>query len=434
MAACAVAALLASPAARADDPPPPWADAAKAGGAPGGEGVASGGGNGNGNGQQGAGGQSAQANGRNGAGPQGNGNQNRGAAGPGAPAPALAQPIPPLGLIQRAWDAPGAHLGSGQAAPGLKRAQWSAGFTIPIITREGMTTTISLPQDDTVSDTRVSDKDSFEDVTSWDKRSVAIKPIYVGVDASYTVFGSTGRIYSYYLRSVPWDNATITDLIVIMSAAGAGSAAGGGAGAGAGGSGGSGGGSGSSGSAAAYDGPAYDDDPSARLTMRPRAQSARVGQDYAARALTGNGRIRKDLAIKVARPEDSIIAPVAAWRDDRFTYLDFGPRAASMNLWPSPSLVVDGVDSPVGTRVSGPNRSVMVVEALGNITLSSGSRRVCIVVDTINGDTRFPAVDKPYRSRAGSLSTSIDVRAPSAALPRGMTGPGTGDFGLAAER
>ncbi|WP_204348969.1 hypothetical protein, partial [Klebsiella pneumoniae] len=74
---------------------------------------------------------------------------------------------------------------------------------------------------------------------------------------------------------------------------------------------------------------------------------------------TGAGRLRTDLKILASPPAASIIAPVAAWRDDRFTYLDFGPRAASMSTWPVAALVVDGIESPVGTRVAGPNRSVM---------------------------------------------------------------------------
>lgn len=150
-------------------------------------------------------------------------------------------------------------------------------------------------------------------------------------------------------------------------------------------------------SAAAGDGRGVlDGDPSRALTT-PRAGRTSAGQDYNVSFRTGAGRLRTDLKILASTPAASIIAPVAAWRDDRFTYLDFGPRAASMSTWPVAALVVDGIESPVGTRVAGPNRSVMIVEAIGNVVLRNGQHVVCITLDVINNDPRRPRVDEAFR-------------------------------------
>jgi len=82
-----------------------------------------------------------------------------------------------------------------------------------------------------------------------------------------------------------------------------------------------------------------------------------------------------------ARNEDSTsIAPVRAFHDGVFTYLDFGEDGRSDRvLQPVAHLVVDGVDSRVNKRVVGKNNNILVVEAVGTITLRNGARVVCVV-------------------------------------------------------
>ncbi len=347
-------------------------------------------------------------------------------------------PTPPLGLTQRAWDNPMAHLGSGQSAPGLKRVRWTPGATIQINTREGMLTTIEFPPEETVANRLLSDGNSFEAMIAPDHRSVSVRPVYVGVDANLNVYGASGNIYTFYIRSLPWDAPVLTDVNVPVSVPGmsdaspasstagsAGGMRGGGSLAGAVGDAGSGSPEGTN---KAIERATYDDDPSARLTLRPRALATQAGKDYAATASTGNGRIRTDLRIMVPRPADAIIAPISAWRDDRFTYLDFGPRATSMNQWPVAAIVVDRVESPVGTRVSGPNRSVMIVEAIGNVTLRSGGHMVCVNTDLIDNDPRQPQVDEPFQDKRNKLSQPVNTMVPNQPPP-GVTGPGSGDYG-----
>ena len=319
-----------------------------------------------------------------------------------------------LGLTQKAWEDPEKHMGRGQTAPGYRRLEWAANRILPVNTREGLITTIAWPASENVVQVIVSDPASFEAAPSPDKHAIAVKPIYPGVDGNLVVYGSSGKIYNVYLKSTSYNDPTLSDMRVSVDVPSEGAESGdAGGGTGAGGAGGRGGSSTAG---------VRSDDPSDALT-RPRARGGAIGRDFAATAATGPGRLRTDLEIMVSDPADSIIAPVAAWRDDKFTYLDYGPRAASMNVWPVASLVVDQVESPVGTRVAGPNRSVLVVEALGDVVLRNGTHVVCVKLDVVNHDNRKPAADEVYRDRPGLQPV---VAAVAAATPPVTRAPATG--------
>ena len=327
---------------------------------------------------------------------------------PARPAPASG-PVHPgesLHLTQKAWEHPRQNMGPDQVAPGVKRVTWNDQAILPVNTREGLPPTVLMPPKETIQQIMVSDPGSFESVPSPDKHAFVVKPIYPGIDGNIVVFGSSGKSYNFYLKSTPYDDKYLPDVRVMVQAAGMGGESddvpyptGGGYGA-----------TGASDRRYGYANTAAGklpggtpDDPSAALTTS-RAANARTGKDFAAVARTGPGRLRTDLRIMVSSEADSIIAPVAAWRDDKFTYLDFGPRAASMNTWPVAALVVDRVESPVGTRVAGPNRSIMVVESLGDIVLRNGEHVVCIKLDAEEHDPRHPVVEEPYRDRPGLVS------------------------------
>lgn len=303
-----------------------------------------------------------------------------------------------LGLTQRAWSNPERAMGLGQSRPGFKRLQWQADRVLTINTREGLITTVTMPVGEEITNIIVSDPGSIEAATAPHRRAFVVKPIYPGIDGNIVVYGASGNIYTIYLQSTPYNADRIPDVKVAIegplgSARGAtdvprpageapmtasSSAT-------------------SSTSSASAEGRGFiDADPSRALTT-PRAGRTPPGADYSVSFRTGAGRLRTDLRILASTPAASIIAPVAAWRDDRFTYLDFGPRAASMTTWPVAALVVDRVESPVGTRVAGPNRSVLIVEAIGNIVLRNGQHVVCIILDVVNNDPRRPRVDEVYR-------------------------------------
>ena len=84
------------------------------------------------------------------------------------------------------------------------------------------------------------------------------------------------------------------------------------------------------------------------------------------------------LDVFVPNPDDYIIAPERVWRDNVFTYIDFGEKALNMNQRPVVSLLVEGGESPVGFRTEGPQSRLLVVEAIGDLVLRNGGRIVCI--------------------------------------------------------
>lgn len=96
---------------------------------------------------------------------------------------------------------------------------------------------------------------------------------------------------------------------------------------------------------------------------------------------------RRDFNLKMyeVNPGDSIIAPEYAYTDGRFTYLHF---SAGVTDRPAVFRIVDGVEGRVNTRVTGRHSEVVIVEAIGDLVLRSGTRSVCIV--TVN-DEDMPA-------------------------------------------
>jgi type IV secretory pathway VirB9-like protein len=71
---------------------------------------------------------------------------------------------------------------------------------------------------------------------------------------------------------------------------------------------------------------------------------------------------------------DRSIAPTRVFTDGVFTWFDYGDRWDREDL-PAVYRVVDGVDTPVNTRVNG---TILVAEAVGAFTLRNGQRTVCV--------------------------------------------------------
>lgn len=343
-------------------------------------------------------------------------------------------------INQKAMDNPATHKGPGQTLPGYKQLFWQPGYTYTINARQNLETEIILPEGATITDKSVSDPNAWAIDVTPDSHAVKLTPTTIGVDANLLITDDSGKTYSFYLRSHPWNYEYVADIIVNIGNYPAGISA-------------SRNGISASSSQAtlpgmdpdiardansnrwdrtentAYNSHQYDDDPSARLTERPRALSTKPGEDYAAVASTGAGRIRTDLTIKVGKKEDAIVAPVSAWRDDHFVYLDFGPRATAMSQWPVPSLVVDSVESPVQHTVAGPNRSIMVIKALGPVVLRSGDHIVCIGLELNNDDPRAPRYDQPYADQQSNTRPPVDIEKHQPA-PIGLTGSGKADYQL----
>ncbi|MBP8231116.1 MAG: TrbG/VirB9 family P-type conjugative transfer protein [Rhizorhabdus sp.] len=256
-------------------------------------------------------------------------------AGATQPAQLRDDPTASLDMIQRAWATPVAA--PGQVGPGVKRVGYERDAPIKIRARRYMTTTVMLPGCERIDDVVVGDSNAFRVAQPWSNR-VTVAPEYVGVDSNMTIVTASGTVYDFYLLSVDFQDAQLPDLRVEVEAPGV-------CRGGAGGS---------------------------------RRSGAEAAADFARRVPTDPSRYRWDgFSIWVRDDASREIAPDRVFSDGVWTMLDFGERGDRISI-PAAFLVVDDVDMPVNTRTTGDRGQVLVVEAVGDITLKSGAKVVCI--------------------------------------------------------
>jgi ComB9 competence protein len=255
--------------------------------------------------------------------------------------PAMSRsPSLPLGTLQRSWDRPVAA--SGQTAPGVIHYLWQADFVMGVRTRDFMVTTLMLPNWERVTEFYVGDPMVFE-VKKVKGNVFAIRSRNAGADSNLALLGASGNIYNFYIRSEAWNSSQVTDLTVYVDA------------------------------------PREADEQSGFATS---GQSGDLSDgpsvpDYIRRIVKRPEDLRFDMKLFAQRPGDADIAPVRVFEDGLFTYFDFGDRADVVTR-PVVHQVVDGVDSAINSRTVGPRGSVLVAEAVGDFTLRSGNRVVCV--------------------------------------------------------
>lgn len=299
---------------------------------------------------------------------------------PPAPLPAPRRSSVPLGEVQRAWDLGVAS--PGQTAPGRLRVVYQPGVTAQVRTRQYMVTPIHLPSCETIEDVFVGDAGAFEVSRPPGRPNVVlIAPNFVEVDTNLQVISNAGRVYSFYLRSDAVSSDVIPDILVEVEVANA-----------------------------CRRGEVRDEPAGvrgiARTTPPQRTQlspaSAGRGRDYLRETPFDASKLRFDgFGIFVAEESHRDIAPDRVFTDGTWTYLDYGDRAGSIT-WPVASLVTEGVDMPVNTRLLGDRDQILVVEAVGDITLASGRKTVCI-------RDRLARVPPRPLLRAGAPGAVLDV-------------------------
>ena len=279
-----------------------------------------------------------------------------------------------LGLEQKAWENPMENKSKRQVRPGYIRFLWSPDDVAQINVREGMLTVVKFPEQETLVGTPyTSDPSSFEVTVAPNKRSFIVRALFGGIDGNVIAYGASGNVYNFYLRSMAYNSKTLPDTTVQISVPGMASATGETKVT-------------ATPTSALYNG--YKD------LFEPDAEKANAAfkngsKEFGRTTPVAPQNMSNNINIRVRTASDQAIAPVRAWHDDHFTYLDFGPKASSMNTWPVASLVVQGVESPIGTRVSGRDRSMMIIEGVGNVTLRNGDLLVCLDTIMPNNDPRY---------------------------------------------
>lgn len=264
--------------------------------------------------------------------------------------------------FQAAWDNPNANMAAGSIKPGYANLSWSTGTVLPIKTRSGMTTLVTLPNGEKIADIVVGDDGLFDlgDVSKGDNM-IYITPMAgnAGNDTNMIVTGQSGNKYIFYLRAYPVNSSEISYSQVDISL----------------------------GDGGVIPGATPQATSTGRMSSifnkKQAAQKSMVGADgedygWIKTMKIDPSEFRFDLDIFVPNPDDYVIAPERVWRDRIFTYIDFGDKVISMTQRPVVSLLVEGGESPVSFRTDGEDGRLLIVEAVGDMVLRSGQRIVCI--------------------------------------------------------
>ena len=243
--------------------------------------------------------------------------------------------ITSLGMQQKAWNNPMENLGEGQSRPGYSRYLWKADTVLPIRLREGMMTLINFPSWELVENVWIGAKDAFYGEIPAPNALMLYPAAGVsGVDSNLVVFGRSGNRYAFYLRSETYNTDRITHSVVDVAANAPAKTQAGGVGGGGriGGSGGAGG------------------------TKLPRDGDP----DWMESVPTNPEAFRFDIDIFIPNPEDVDIAPERVWRDEIFTYIDFGDKSLGMNQRPVVNMILQESETPVGFRTKGKYGRLMI--------------------------------------------------------------------------
>lgn len=266
---------------------------------------------------------------------------------------------PAWAAFQMAWDNPNANMAMGSSKPGYANLTWSTGTVLPIKTRSGMATLVTLPNGEKIADIVTGNDGLFNIDSSVGEQSMYITPTSgnTGNDTNMIVTGQSGNKYIFYLRAYPVNSSEITYSQVDISTGGSGVVA--------------------TNNATQTNGSMG----SIFKKSAPKTSTIGVdGEDYGwiKTMKIDPSEFRFDLDIFVPNPDDYVIAPERVWRDRIFTYIDFGDKVISMTQRPVVSLLVEGGESPVGFRTDGEDGRLLIVEAVGDMVLRSGQRIVCI--------------------------------------------------------
>jgi ComB9 competence protein len=255
----------------------------------------------------------------------------------------------PLGQIQRAWD---------KAPPnqGIYNVDFSPERVTKIRVRQFMPVTIVFPEWETLS----SDPEAGDNFVFAAQRAginkLVIRAKFVGADATITVIGDSGTVYPFYVRAEGANSVNVPDVVVYLHAA----------------------------------------PPGAGVVITPAGKDAKGGKAVAPANLKSGpsnsrevtGEKMPDFVKPIAFNADKLsfdfnmsgdgsIAPRRVFSDGVFTWFDYGTKWDREDL-PAVYRVVDGVDTPVNTRIRG---TMLVAEAAGAFTLRNGQRVVCVRPD-----------------------------------------------------
>ena len=258
------------------------------------------------------------------------------------------------GQLQQVWD-------DTDPDEGVTVLRWCADCVYKVRTREFMITTVILPPEVQVASADLGDSAGFQ-VKMKGPNMLAVRPTAYGVDTNLNITTKSGAVYPFYLRAEAFNSKNVPDLVVKILG---------------------------------------------REPLPPIEGAQAIGADPAA-ALQGDDK-GKEAGDKVAAAVDALkppadaggdfvrtikfdpsklhgwndyklwgeedLKPEVVFRDDIFTYLQYGKKFDSVEL-PTAYVVRDGIDELVNTRVEG---TTYIIESTADlITLKNGKTYLCI--------------------------------------------------------
>ena len=274
-----------------------------------------------------------------------------------------------LGMQQKAWNKPMEHLGEGQSKPGYSKYYWTPDLVLPLRIREGMHTLVNFPSWELIENVFIGNESAFgaQKVAPNGLMIFAASVDLVGMDTNMIVFGRSGNRYVFYLRSETFNTDRITNSVVdiivndnkfVPDESGLTPTASGSVTGGKGLNSGFGGGNARGG----------------------KKTTKNATEDWLVDLEVDPEKLRFDIDVFVPNPADMEIAPERVWRDEIFTYIDFGPKSLTMTERPIVNLLSQGSEVPIGFRTRGPNGRLMVVEGIGDLVLRNGKRLLCLKI------------------------------------------------------
>ncbi|MBW1615594.1 MAG: TrbG/VirB9 family P-type conjugative transfer protein [Deltaproteobacteria bacterium] len=210
--------------------------------------------------------------------------------------------------------------------------------TYKIRLREYMTTTVVLPEPETIFSYALGDSNnfSFSLIENRQKNIFTVSPVYPGADTNLLIFGKSGNIYSFYLFADSVKSKLVPDLVV------------------------------------------YIKDPILKIKKENAGQKkekkqeqAKTNNDYLKEIPTPDKR-NYDYYIKGG---DVALAPVKIFDDGYFTFFKFGKNLNKTKL-PVIYQVIDGYDTPVNSRV---RAGYIIAESINKKwTLRRGEAHLCV--------------------------------------------------------
>lgn len=249
----------------------------------------------------------------------------------------LARPDSIGGQIQEAWSRPGKKQG-------IHVQNFCGDCVYKVRLRQYMVSAIQLPKGIKIKSADLGDSSRFE-VKKRSDNTLAVKPTGAGVDSSMLVYTDDGDVYSFYLRAEGINSKSVPDVsfrIVGPQSAGM--------------------------SFVEFDGKGNPVGGGGETAL-----ATNNSKDFLQTAKFDPGALRGWDQYKLWG--DKKLRPEQVFRDDHFTYIQFGEKWNDLEL-PTAYVVVDGIDELVNTRVQG---TTFIVESTHRlITLKSGQSFMCI--------------------------------------------------------